>query len=584
MDQKGGAEVNIGAGADQDRERERQAAATTLTLARKLADEKKRSWRKNWLIAGIATVALAAHYYSLPHMHAPQQQLDAHSQPSYYPEPVTLDGVALPAVTPPVTRTASTLQDCLDSICAGRANCVHYAGGGGLYKYFSEWIKPLNLAYLITPAAVIRPKNVTEVAAVVKCAAKNGVKVQAKSGGHSYANYGSGGQDGAISIDLVNFQYVWVNTTASSWQAHVGAGSKLGDVDDKLGPYKRAFAHGICPGVGIGGHATIGGLGPMSRMWGTCLDHVEEVEVVTATGTILRASTTQNADLFWALRGAGAGFGIITEFVLKTHPEPAEVVDYVYNFQYSHLPEMVDFFMAWQKLVADPTLDRRLGTEFTLYPFGARVTATWYGSQAEFVSSGIMDRLPSGNDTVGLSRNTWLGHLLNQAQKEALRLGDVPNPFYSKSLGFTRQDLLTRAQTLDLFQWVDKSPKGTLAWFVIFDATGGKVADFGNTTAYAHRDKVFFYQSYAINVLRVSSTTRAFLEGFHNKLLSYLPAGETHGTYPGYVDPFLKFPQQEYWLANLPALEGIKAKWDAADLFHNPQSVRPAVKKKGTAS
>ncbi|KAK3680848.1 hypothetical protein B0T22DRAFT_485748 [Podospora appendiculata] len=574
-----GQKAGPGAGADQDRDR--VAAATTLTLARKLAQEKKKSRRKNWLIAGIATVALAAHYY------LPQQQ-QQHSQPTYadpvtLADPVTIGGVALPAVAAPVTRTASTLQDCLDSICAGRANCVHYAGGGGLYKYFSEWIKPLNLAYLITPAAVIRPRNVTEVAAVVKCAAKNGVKVQAKSGGHSYANYGSGGQDGAISVDLVNLQSVWVNTTGGSWQAHVGAGSKLGDVDDKLAPYKRAFAHGICPGVGIGGHATIGGLGPMSRMWGTCLDHVEEVEVVTATGAILRASTTQNVDLFWALRGAGAGFGIITEFVLKTHPEPAEVVDYVYNFQYSHLPEMVDFFMAWQNLVADPTLDRRLGTEFTLYPFGARVTATWYGSQAEFVSSGIMDRLPSGNDTVGLSRNSWLGHLLSQAQKEALRLGDVPNPFYSKSLGFTRRDLLTRAQTLDLFQWVDKAAKGTLAWFVIFDATGGKVADVGsNATAYAHRDKVFFYQSYAINVLRVSSTTRAFLEGFHNRLLGFLPAGEAHGTYPGYVDPFLKFPQQEYWLANLPVLEGIKSKWDAGDVFHNPQSVRPAVKKKGT--
>ncbi|KAK3371121.1 hypothetical protein B0T24DRAFT_530445 [Lasiosphaeria ovina] len=471
------------------------------------------------------------------------------------------------------------LQDCLNKVCSGRNDCVRFDGHSSL-EYFTQWLRPLNLAYLFTPTAVVRPKTAAEVSAVVKCAAQAGVKVQAKSGGHSYGNYGLGGQDGSISVDLRNFQDVWVNTSASSWQAHIGAGGKLGDIDEKLVPHKRAFAHGICPGVGIGGHATIGGLGPMSRMWGSCLDHVEEVEVVTADGRILRASNTQNSDLFWALRGAGAGFGIITKFVMKTHPEPVQVVDYIYNFQYSHLDEMVDFFVGWQNLVADPNLDRRLGTEFTLHPLGARVSATWYGTEAEFKKSGIFNRLPSGNDSIAIREDTWIGHLYKAAQKEALKLGDIPNPFYARSLGFTRRDLLSRAQTRELFQWVDSAPKGTLAWFIIFDASGGKVADVAtNATAYAHRDKSFFYQSYAINVLKVSSRTKAFLDNFHQKLLSYLPADEPHGTYPGYVDPYLANGQQEYWMSNLPALEVIKAKWDPNDIFHNPQSVRPLLKK-----
>lgn len=90
-----------------------------------------------------------------------------------------------------------------------------------------------------------------------------------------------------------------------TWKATMGAGHQLGDVSKKLHDNGgRAMAHGVCPGVGIGGHATIGGLGAMSRQWGSCLDHVLEVEVVTADGKIQRASEEQNSDLFFVSWGS----------------------------------------------------------------------------------------------------------------------------------------------------------------------------------------------------------------------------------------------------------------------------------------
>lgn len=111
-------------------------------------------------------------------------------------------------------------------------------------------------------------------------------------------NYGLGGEDGALAIDLANLQSFSMDE--ETWQAAVGAGTLLGDLDDRLHVAgQRAVSHGVCPGVGIGGHATIGGLGPSSRMWGTCLDHVVGVEVVTAEGEVVRASEGENADLFW---------------------------------------------------------------------------------------------------------------------------------------------------------------------------------------------------------------------------------------------------------------------------------------------
>lgn len=192
------------------------------------------------------------------------------------------------------TLATASLQDCLDDMCAGRSDCVAYPGAVDLL-YQALWVKPYNLAVDVSPAAVVRPSSSEEVAAVVRCAAESGVKVQARSGGHSYANFGMG--DGAVAVDLVGLQQYSMDET--TWHATVGAGMTLGDVDAELHKTGRAFAHGVCPGVGIGGHATIGGLGPMSRMWGAALDHVVEVEVVTANGTIVRASDEQNSDLFF---------------------------------------------------------------------------------------------------------------------------------------------------------------------------------------------------------------------------------------------------------------------------------------------
>ena len=112
-----------------------------------------------------------------------------------------------------------------------------------------------------------------------------------------------------------------------TWRATIGGGTLLGDVTKRLHDAgNRAISHGTCPQVGIGGHATIGGLGPTSRQWGSALDHVVEVEIVLADSSIKRCSETQNADIFWAVKGAGASFGVITEFVVRTEPEPGEAV------------------------------------------------------------------------------------------------------------------------------------------------------------------------------------------------------------------------------------------------------------------
>lgn len=278
-----------------------------------------------------------------------------------------------------------------------------------------------------------------------------------------------------------------------------------------------------------------------------------------------------------ALRGAGAGFGIITEFVVRTHPEPGDVVQFSFDFTFGDDPErLAASYQQWQDLVADPDLDRRFGTELIVSAVGIIITGTFYGTADELNATGITQRLPQNGTLVV---RDWLGSLAADAENEGLYLTNTATNFYSKSLGLRQQEVLSKDSILEMFRFLQGADKGTLLWFIIFDATGGAVADVpANATAYAHRDKVLFYQSYAVDLLSLSDTTRSFLNDFHERLVGYLPSGDTvRGTYPGYVDLNMTgVPQQVYWEDNLPALEAIKSRWDLEDVFHNPQSVRPA--------
>ncbi|KAK3295219.1 uncharacterized protein B0H64DRAFT_321750 [Chaetomium fimeti] len=465
----------------------------------------------------------------------------------------------------------SSLQKCIDGVGNNRAGFAGFPNNPLTYQ--PVWVHAYNLDIPITPAAVVRPQTAAEVSGVIKCASAHGVKVQARSGGHSYGNYGLGGEDGALVIDLVNLkQFSMDNRT---WQATIGAGTKLGAMSKSLHRAGgRAITHAVCPGVGIGGHATIGGLGPTARMWGSTLDHVVEVEVVTADGEIRRANSSQNSDLFWALRGAASGFGVITEFVFKTQPEPGNIVQYEYSVKFGNPAEIAPFYLKWQAMIADPALDRRFGTIFILLPFGAIITGDFYGTKDEFTATGIPGMLPQASES-SLVMNDWLGSLAHGAQKGNLYLSSLPVPFYSKSIGFKREDVPTADKIKDLFQWVNDQDKGTVAWAVIFDATGGAVGDVPmNATSFVHRDKILYYQSYVVG-LPLSQKSKDFIGNFHNEILSKC-SPKAYGTYPGYVDPGLPSAQQQYWESNLPRLREVKGIWDPADLFHNPQSVKKA--------
>lgn len=334
----------------------------------------------------------------------------------------------------------------------------------------------------------------------------------------------------------------------TSWQATVGAGTLLGDLTKKMHKNgNRAMAHGTCPQVGLSGHATIGGLGPTSRMWGTALDHVEEVEIVMADASIIRASEKENQDVFFAVKGAGASFGVITEFVLRTEPEPGECVQFSYSFTARPYAAMAESFKTWQKFVSDPKLTRKFTSEVIITELGMVISGTYFGSKAEYDTFQLDTKFPGTNDAKTLVFRDWLALVGSWAEDVALQIGGgISAPLYTKSLAFNGCALIPDKVVDQVFTYLDRVSKGTLIWFVIFDLEGGAINDVPqDATAYAHRDALFYMQSYAVGLPKLKEKTRGFLRGLHQTIRDGIPGGYDFGAYAGYVDPELVDGQKE---------------------------------------
>ncbi|MGZ6365552.1 MAG: FAD-binding oxidoreductase [Ktedonobacteraceae bacterium] len=165
------------------------------------------------------------------------------------------------------------------------------------------------------PAFIVRCFDADDVAASVTFAKQQGLALSVRSGGHSPAGYGS--NDGGIVIDLSQMKAISIDPERC--RARLEAGLTWSEVANALQPYGLALTSGDTGTVGVGGLMLGGGIGWMVRKYGMTIDHLRAVELVTADGQHLRASSDEHPDLFWGLRGGGGNFGIATAFEVEIH-------------------------------------------------------------------------------------------------------------------------------------------------------------------------------------------------------------------------------------------------------------------------
>jgi hypothetical protein len=180
------------------------------------------------------------------------------------------------------------------------------------------------------PAAVLRAAGVADVAAGVRLAAAEGLRVAVRAGGHSWAAWSL--RDDTLLIDLAAFTAMDYDEATRTVTAGPAVRGGL-DLDPFLAARGRFFAGGHCPTVGLGGFLLQGGMGWNCRGWGWAADSIAAIQVVTAAGDVVWCDEASNADLFWAARGAGPGFfGVVTAFRLRTRPRYRELTQTTYVY------------------------------------------------------------------------------------------------------------------------------------------------------------------------------------------------------------------------------------------------------------
>jgi FAD/FMN-containing dehydrogenase len=202
--------------------------------------------------------------------------------------------------------------EALDAFKTGFRGAVLQPGDDGYETSRTVW----NAMIVRRPALVARCAGVADIRAAVNFARTHKLLTAVKGGGHNIA--GSAVCEGGFLIDLSQMRTVRIDPVARV--AHVGPGATLGDFDHEAQAFGLATALGINSTTGVAGLTLGAGFGWLSRKYGMTIDNLLAADVVTADGQLLRASDKENPDLFWAIRGGGGNFGIVTRFEFQLHP------------------------------------------------------------------------------------------------------------------------------------------------------------------------------------------------------------------------------------------------------------------------
>ena len=166
------------------------------------------------------------------------------------------------------------------------------------------------------PGMIIRCVDVADVIACVNYARENELLLAVRGGGHNGG--GLGICDGGMVIDLSGIKFVRVNTSDNT--VRVGGGNVWGEVDHGTHPFGLAVPAGIISTTGVGGLTLGGGVGHLTRKFGLTIDNLLEADMVLADGSFVTVNATENQDLYWAIRGGGGNFGVVTSFKFQAHP------------------------------------------------------------------------------------------------------------------------------------------------------------------------------------------------------------------------------------------------------------------------
>jgi hypothetical protein len=386
----------------------------------------------------------------------------------------------------------------------------------------------------VRPQVVARCRSADDVAEALAFARREGLPVAARSGGHCFA--GRSTTTGMV-IDVGPLDGVEV----SGGVATIGAGARLGAVYDALLEHGATIPAGCGPQVGIAGLTLGGGLGIMGRRHGLTCDSLLAADVVLADGRRVTCDEQHDADLFWALRGAGGGhFGIVTSFTFRTVPPPDVTA---FDLRFSDAAELIEAWQAWAPDAPDELAASLIVTAGD--PPVVKVFGAMQGSRAE--TEALLAALGEP-----LSAELFEGTHREVKRHLAGDGGEDEGHPYSRS-HFFREALPADALVEHL--QADRRPGETRE--LDFSPWGGAYNRVpADATAFPHRDARFLLK---LGVVLQPGTP---LDGWLTRAWELTRPHATGGAYVNFPDPELSDPATAYWGANQDRVRAVKRRYE----------------------
>ncbi len=417
------------------------------------------------------------------------------------------------------------------------------------------------------PGLIARCADVSDVQSAVRAASEVGILTAVRCGGHSLAGFST--CDGGLVIDLSRMRRITIDADAR--RARFAGGCLLGSIDTATQEAGLVFPSGVVSHTGASGLILGGGTGWLTRRFGLSCDNVERFTLVTADGSVIRADAMENADLFWALRGGGGNFGVVTEFEVKLHPLASVVLAEGLTPE-THIRRLLE---CWRDFMAEAPLDLKWNIDLRLAPRTKKVPIELQGRPVAS-SSLVWTGEPEGG-------RRYLEHALSMCSPDSLSSkvvsflslqtmadSDFPHGrrYYTKSGYFAYLDDSTIDRMVEAVSTIPSSE--TQIELAYLGGAAGRIAE--HETAFGDRSAPFIMNLLA-NWSEPSSDVRnvSWIRGLFNKLRPAMKPGVYVNFMSGDEQDRVPEAYQERW----DRMIAVKTHYDPQNFFRLNHNVPP---------
>jgi hypothetical protein len=432
---------------------------------------------------------------------------------------------------------------------------------------YSDGTRVWNGMFDSRPALIARCRDIEDVQSAIRAGSVSEITTAVRCGGHSLAGFST--CENGLVIDLSGMRQVEVNAGART--ARFGGGCLLGTVDRETQKFGLAFPAGVVSHTGAGGLVLGGGTGWLNRLHGLSCDNVETFTVVTADGSVVRADAQRNSDLFWALRGGGGNFGVVTEFEVRLHPIRSAVFGKG-QCAIAHVPDLLRYWREYMKSAPDGL---RWGFSLRVAGEGEQVPAELRNKPVASASA-----LWLGDKDEGIS---FVSHALSAEPHHAVTIEEIPflrlqtmadtdfphgRRYYTKSGYFlTLEDRVIEILLASLQEIPSKLSEVELSYL------GGVAARVGaGETAFGDRSAPFI-----LNILSHWTDPAADLANMSwaRRLFADLRPWMRPGVYVNFMSGDEVERVSEAYRERWDRLREIKTKYDPRNFFRRNQNIPP---------